>query len=78
MIGTVQQRICFGQVFLDTVAYLLSSEAPISKKTKFQCGTEKSADLEGSPPKQHILGSGGLENESIQKIPMRGASTKLT
>ena len=38
----------------------------------------KSADLEGRPPKQHILGSGGSENESIQKIPTRGASTNLT
>ena len=63
---------------LDTVACLLSSEAPISKKNKFQCGTEKSADLEGSPPKQLVLGSGGSENESIQKIPTRGASTIIT
>ena len=51
---------------------------PSAKKNKFQCGTEKSADLEGSPPKQHVLGSGGSENEPIQKIPTRGGSTNLT
>ena len=63
---------------LCAVACLLSSEAPVGKKTKFQCGTDKSADLEGRPPKQHVLGSGRSEKESIQTISTHGASTNLT
>ena len=76
--GPVQPRMCVRQVFLDTVVYLWSSEAATGKTKKFQCETEKSADFEERPPKWQVLGSGGSENESIQKISMRGASTIIT